>query len=128
MKEPEWLLEVTILTVHDAQIVEHGGIEGIRDKGRLQSALAHPQNLFHYGQATLFELAAAYAARIAKNHPFCDGNKQTAYIAARLFLRLNGYDLTASREEKVQTVLKLAASKLSEKELAHWIETHSKRL
>ena len=126
MKEPRWVLETTILAAHDAQIAEHGGLHGIRDTGLLQSALAHPQNLFHYEKASLFEIAAAYAARITKNRPFLDGNKRTAYIAARLFLRLNGFDLTASREKKVGTILRLAAGELSESDLAQWIEANSR--
>lgn len=128
MKEPRWILENAILAAHDAQISEHGGLRGIRDSGLLQSALAHPQNMFHYDEASLFEIAAAYAARIAKNHPFLDGNKRTAYIAARLFLRLNGFDLTATREEKVGTILRLAAGELSESDLVRWIEVNSKKI
>lgn len=127
MKEPEWLLEATILAIHDAQIAEHGGSGGVRDLGLLQSALTHPLNVFHYGAPSLFELAAAYATRIAKNHPFIDGNKRTAYIAARLFLRMNGSDLIASREEKVKMLLDLAAGQISEADLSLWIERKAKK-
>jgi len=127
MKEPEWLLEAAILALHDQQIAEHGGLSGLRDYGLLQSALAHPKNLFSYGEPSLPELSAAYASRIAKNHPFVDGNKRTAYLAARLFLRLNGFDFNASREEKVKTFLDLATGQISETDLAHWIEAHLKK-
>lgn len=126
-REPEWLLEKTVLAAHAEQIAEHGGSSGIRDKGLLESALAHPQNLYHYGEPTLFDLAAAYATRIAKNHPFIDGNKRTAYVAARTFLLLNSCDLVASKEEKVKIMLDLAAGPMSENKLSQWMEHHSEK-
>lgn len=119
--EPVWLLEETVRAVHDAQIAEHGGPPGLRDHGGLASALAHARNLWAYGEPTLFELAAAYGARLVQNHPFVDGNKRTAYVAVRLFLVLNGYDLTAPRQERVRTFLELAGGDLDEAGLARWI-------
>ena len=118
-----WLLEETIVAIHHRQIAEHGGGEGLRDEGLLSSALARPQNLFAYGQPhpDLAALAAAYAYGLARNHPFVDGNKRTALVAARTFLLLNGVNLEAGQDEKFLTFQRLAEGSLTEKELAEWI-------
>lgn len=125
MREPLWILPETLIAAHEAQIAEHGGPEGIRDIALLESALAHPINLFQYSSPSLFELAASYGARIVGNHPFVDGNKRVAYIAMRLFLLLNGHDLKAPAPEKVRVVLALAAGELSEADLAIWLMNNS---
>lgn len=118
-----WLLEETVTAIHHRQIAEHGGSEGLRDEGLLSSALARPQNLLSYGEprSDLASLAAAYAYGIACNHPFIDGNKRTALVAARTFLILNGADLDATQDEKVLTFLRLAEGAISDDELADWI-------
>ena len=118
-----WLLEETITAIHHRQIAEHGGSEGLRDEDLLLSALARPQNLLAYGEPApdLASLAAAYAYGIARNHPFVDGNKRTALVAARTFLILNGVDLEATQDDKVLTFLSLAEGAVSEEELADWI-------
>jgi len=126
LKNVVWVREDVVLAVHLRQLAEHGGGEGIRDKGLLQSALARPQNLLAYGTPPpgLADLAAAYAYGIARNHPFVDGNKRTALIVARLFLLLNGMNLVATQEEKYSTFLALAAGELSEEDLATWVRAH----
>ena len=118
-----WLLEETITAIHHRQVAEHGGSEGLRDEGLLLSALARPENLLTYGEPApdLASLAAAYAYGIARNHPFVDGNKRTALVAARTFLILNGVDLEATQDDKVLTFLSLAEGAVSEEELADWI-------
>jgi death on curing protein len=118
-----WLLEETLTAIHHRQIAEHGGSEGLRNEGLLLSALARPQNLLAYGEPApdLAFLAAAYAYGIARNHPFVDGNKRTALVAARTFLILNGVDLEATQDDKVLTFLNLAEGVISEEELADWI-------
>jgi len=123
MTEIIWLLEETIVAIHHRQIAEHGGSEGLRDEGLLSSALARLQNLFAYSEPSpdLAALAAAYAFGIARNHPFMDGNKRTALIAARTFLLLNSVDLKASQDEKVLIFLQLAEGLLTQEELADWI-------
>ena len=122
--EPRWIGEPVILAVHDRQLGEHGGPSGGRDAGVLSSALARPVNQWHYGTDDPCELAAAYAFGIARNHPFVDGNKRTAWVAARLFLRLNGHDLAFSEPAAVAVVLALAAGDLSEDALADWLREH----
>lgn len=126
MNEPVWVLDELVPAIHQRQLAEHGGDTGVRDAGLLSSALARPQQLFAYGgpQVTIAQLAAAYAAGIAHNHPFVDGNKRTAFVVCMLFLRLNGLALDASQEEKYQTFLALAAGGLAESALAVWIEQH----
>jgi death-on-curing protein len=118
-----WLFEETVTAIHQRQIAEHGGSDGLRDEGLLSSALARPQNLLAYGEPRpdLASLAAGYAYGIASNHPFIDGNKRTALVAARTFLILNGVDLDATQDEKVLTFLNLAEGVISEEELADWI-------
>ena len=118
--EPEWLSLDLALAIHDRQLAEHGGPTGVRGQGMLESALARPLNQWTYGEDDLCALAAAYAYGIARNHPFADGNKRTAWVFARLFLRLNGQTLAFAPRDAIDIVLALAASELSEDELADW--------
>lgn len=122
----EWIwvaLDVAI-AAHAEQIAEHGGGEGIREAGLLDSAMAHPQNLALYGDPDVSELAASYAFVIARNHPFVDGNKRTAAVVSETFLVLNGHVLTATDAELVITFVALAAGELSEEELTAWFRDH----
>ena len=120
MTDWKWLRSDTARAVHDEQLAEHGGGQGIRDAGALLSALARPQNLAAYGEPDAADLAAAYAVGVAKNHPFVDGNKRTAWVLARLFLQKNAIDLKFKGVEAVVAMLDLAAGELSEAELAQW--------
>jgi death-on-curing protein len=126
VQELIWIFDEVVVAIHRRQLAEHGGLEEIRDEGLLQSALLRPKNILAYSESSpdMAFLAAAYAYGIVKNHPFVDGNKRTAYVVMRTFLKLHGYDIQASSEEKYQIWLALAASKLSEKELAEWIRKH----
>ena len=129
MIDPIWVPQDVALAYHEQQIAQHGGGAGIRDLGLLQSALARPMNAFHYERVTsLARLAAAYGFGIAKNHPFIDGNKRTAYVVTRVFLNVNGFDIDATKEEKYLTFLTLAEGRLSEEELAVWIESKLKKV
>lgn len=125
MREPQWIELSTVLAVHDRLLAEHGGLAGVRDENLLESALGKPRNLLAYGNPTFAEMAAAYAYGIARNHPFLDGNKRTAYAVSRLFLRINGTDILATKEEKYLTFLALGEGRLSEVELVQWFETHT---
>ncbi len=117
-----WLDVNLIIAIHKRQIAEHGGSDGIRDTGLLESALARPPNIAaNEPDADIAQLAAAYGFGIAKNHPFVDGNKRTALVATRTFLLLNGFQIAASQEEKYFTFIALADGSLSEDELAAWI-------
>lgn len=123
-----WLDAQAILAVHDAQLAEHGGSAGTRDAGLLESALARAPNLASYGKPDCADLAAAYGFGIARNHPFIDGNKRTAFVAVELFLSLNGHDLVAGDADCVLTMLALAAGDLDERAFAAWIRTHARRI
>ncbi|MBN8830592.1 MAG: type II toxin-antitoxin system death-on-curing family toxin [Sphingomonadales bacterium] len=121
---PFWLDRSVALAIHDRQLAEHGGPSGIRDEGLLDSALLRPVNQWTYGEDDRCALAAAYAFGLARNHPFADGNKRTAWILARLFLARNGIGLTFDPADAIRTVLALAAGTLSETELADWLRDH----
>ena len=97
MSEPKWITLAQVLYIHDGVIEIAGGAFGVRDTGLLESALARPLNLFAYGECDLCMLAASYAEGIARNHPFVDGNKRTAFFCASDFLEQNGLDLAAAR-------------------------------
>src|SRR5262245_42054832 len=115
-----WLSSAIVYALHDRQIAEHGGPDGIRDQGAIESALARPLNLVAYGEPDAADLAAAYAFGLARNHGFVDGNKRTAWLAARLFLADNGHRLSFDKIEAVWLVEALAAGKIEETELARW--------
>ena len=130
MIEPIWINLRVIKAFHDRQINEHGGQPGLRDEGLLLSALSRSENAFHYSdpKPDVAELAAAYGFGLAKNHPFNDANKRTALIAIRVFLKLNGYDLAAAPEAKYEMIIRVAASDVSEDELAQWIRKNLKEI
>lgn len=121
-----WVTVEVAIAAHAEQLAEHGGGEGVRDAGALESAMARPVNLSLYGEPDAAALAAAYAFGIARNHPFTDGNKRTAAVVSETFLVLNGYGLGATDAELVVAMLALAAGELSEEELADWFRLHLK--
>ncbi len=116
-----WIDPAVVLAVHEEQLAEHGGAAGVRDAGLLESALARPRNLAHYGEPDLCELAAAYAFGLARNHPFIDGNKRSAFVATELFLVLNGWQLVASDADCVLVMLSLASGEIDEPTFAAWL-------
>ncbi len=120
-----WVEEAVVWAVHEAQLAEHGGAAGVRDAGLLASALARPLNLVAYGEPDAATLAAAYGYGIARNHPFIDGNKRTAFVCTELFLVLNGTILSADDADCVATMLALAASDITEAAYADWLRTHT---
>ena len=123
--EPQWLSRVVVDAIHNDQLREHGGLPGIRDENVLESALALPQQKWHYVDRTdLPMLAAAYAFGFVKNHPYRDGNKRIGFLAMVTFLGLNDRDLVATDAEVVAEVLALADGSVSEEALADWIREH----
>jgi death-on-curing protein len=116
-----WIDRRALELLHDESIAEHGGAGGLRDEGLFESALARPLNLAAYGTPELADLAAAYGAGLAQNHPFVDGNKRAAFLAVGLFLALNGQRLVATQADATMVMLGLAAGELDEQALAAWI-------
>jgi death-on-curing protein len=121
-----WLDPKVLLAVHEEQLAEHGGATGTRDLGLFESALARPRNLALYGQPDIADLAAAYGRGIARNHPFIDGNKRTAFVAVELFLLLNEQELVADDANCVLAMLAVAAGSLGEAAFAAWLRAHSR--
>ena len=124
-KEPCWLTRETVLAIHAQLLARFGGISGIRDDNMLESALAKPRQLHAYGQPNAYEMAAAYAFGIVKNHPFIDGNKRAGFVAAYTFLGINGLDFTASEKEAVIFTRGLAAGDVTIEEYALWLRKSS---
>jgi death on curing protein len=121
----QWLHADVLRAVHGEQLAEHGGAPGVRDEGLFDSALSRPRNLASYGSPDAADLAAAYGWGLARNHPFIDGNKRTAFVALELFLALNGLRLVADDATCVLTMLSVAAGDMAEAELAAWVRKHS---
>jgi len=126
VKEPRWVLRETVLALHERLLAEFGGLGGIRDDGLLDSALARPQHLFAYKRPSVYDLAAAYAFGLVRNHPFLDGNKRVGFTVAVLFLELNGRRFTAPEVEATLKTLALAARDLDEAGYAAWLEKRSR--
>ncbi len=127
MKEPTWLMKAVVMACHARALSDHGGSDGLRDEGLLESALARPLHLFTYEQADLCRLAAAYAHGIAKNHPFVDGNKRAAFLAAAVFLEVNGVELRALPGHAAVLMQALAAGEIGDEGFAAWLRDNTAR-
>jgi death-on-curing protein len=128
VKEPCWINPRALLLLHAESLAEHGGLTGLRDETGFYAAMARPQHVFNYElDADLSRLAAAYGFGLVRDHPFADGNKRAGFLAILLFLDLNGLELRVEQAEAIQTILQLAAGKLSEPELSRWIRNHVRR-
>ena len=123
--EPAWCSKKMVLSMHAETLQQFGGTKGLRDEGRLESALSRPKNRFAFTSPSLFELAAAYFHGIVRNHPFVDGNKRTGLLAARAFLSKNGDRLDPDEDEMVRVVERVASGEVSEEELAQWIKQNT---
>lgn len=124
MSDYKWIDRAGALAAHTEQLAQHGGPEGVRDNGALESALARPLNLGVYGEPDAAALAAAYAFGIARNHPFVDGNKRTAAVVSVGFLFLNGFGFRAIEADLALTFQALAAGELGEEQMADWFRQH----
>ena len=122
MNEPVWVTEEDCLSFHDKLLARFGGASGVRDKGLLLSALARPQHVFAYEKPSLFDLAAAYAHGIVKNHPFIDGNKRSGFLAATLFLEANGIRFNGDERDAVIQTLALAAGESTLPDFSAWLQ------
>ena len=131
MTEPRWVPLAAVYAIQAALIAEHGGLQGVRDKGLLESALARPRQKLADGEpglaelAELAELAAAYGFGLCRNYPFHDGNERIALAVVDVFLQMNGEELTSSEEDAVVTIRELALGTIGEEELTEWIRKNS---
>jgi len=121
LQEPLWITYEQAVAIHSRQLRRFGGAPGLRDEGVLRPALERPINKWHYEQAPLDELAAAYAFGLAKNHAFVDGNKRIAFMAMMTFLRKNGVPFAPDPAHSTAIILSLAAGEVSEESLTRWI-------
>ena len=126
--EPKWLTRMVVDAIQNDQLREHGGLPGVRDENVLESALARPQQKWHYSDRTdVPTLAAAYTFGLVKNHPYRDGNKRVGFLAMVTFLGLNGHDFSATEAEVVIEIVALADGRLSEDALTDWTRQHSSK-
>jgi death on curing protein len=124
-----WITKSALMLLHGESLATHGGGEGLRDEGLLDSALARPLNLVAYAAddapPDVAALAASYTVGLAKNHPFVDGNKRAAFLATGLFLYLNGYRLDATQADATITMLAVATGDITEDAFADWLRLHA---
>jgi death-on-curing protein len=116
-----WVSRAALELLHEESLAEHGGASGIRDPGLLESALMRPHHALAYGNPDTFDLAASYAVGLARNHPFVDGNKRAAFLAAGLFLLLNGHRLVVTQAQATQVIFALAAGEIDEADFSAWL-------
>lgn len=127
MDEPVWLDRKRVEFIHQQSIEMAGGSQGLRDSGLLDSALARPRNLHAYGEKDIFQLAASHAEALSQNHPFVDGNKRAAFVAADTFLFQNGYDLQPSKgDDHADMIESLAQSKITREQAANYLKDCSR--
>lgn len=124
MSHWKWINRQVLLLLHEESLAEHGGASGLRDEGLLDSALARPLNLALYEHPDVASLAASYGVGLAKNHPFVDGNKRTAFLGVGLFLALNGFRLHTTQADATLSMLALASGDMDDAEFAQWIRMH----
>jgi death on curing protein len=128
-KEPRWLPRLVVDAIHIDQVREHGGLPGIRDENALESALARPQQKWHYtANIDIPALAAAYAFGLVRNHPYRDGNKRIGLLAMATFLGMNGYELSATDAEIVTEIMAVADGSATEEALAAWVRHQSTKI
>lgn len=120
-----WVSEQLAIAIHADQLAQHGGRFGMRDENLLSASLARPRHLLAYGSPTIFDLAAAYGYGIAKNHPFTDGNKRTAFMVMYTFIGINGYTLEVPEPEVVLMMEQLSTDQETQETLAQWLQACS---
>jgi death on curing protein len=122
MREWRWVRQDVVYAIHEMQLARHGGLDGIRDKNAIESAMARPLQLNVYGDPSpdAAALATAYAYGLARNHGFSDGNKRTAWVVARLFLADNSVSLAFTEIDAIQVMVGVAAGEVTESELVEW--------
>jgi death-on-curing protein len=118
VNEPAFLVLDEVLRIHARSLAEHGGMEGIRDLGLVESALVSAKNILFYANGDWFDVAAGYAFHLAEAQAFIDGNKRTAVVAALVFLAKNGIYATPATWELFNAMIDVAEKKKNKADLA----------
>ncbi|MBM7557997.1 type II toxin-antitoxin system death-on-curing family toxin [Halanaerobacter jeridensis] len=124
----KFIKPISVIVLHQAILDDYGGTNGIRDINLLESAVAQAKNVYHYGNADLFEIAANYAYHLCNNHPFHDGNKRTAYYSMKNFLGINGYEIKGKLKERKKLMIKIENDEFSKKDLAKWLQENTQKI
>ncbi len=127
MTEPTFLSLDEVLCIHARSLAEHGGSEGVRDKGLVESALASAKNIYYYARGDVFEIAAGYAFHLAEAQAFVDGNKRTAVVAALVFLARNGAYVRPATWELYLAMIEVAEKKKNKSDLAALFRKYAER-
>jgi death-on-curing protein len=122
----KYLTKNQIPEMHDELCRETGGLNGLKDEGMLESALAAPLQSFDGSDIypTVEQKAARLGFGLTANHPFIDGNKRIGCHAMLVLLMLNGINLSYTQEELSDTFLSIASGKITDRELLIWIIRH----
>lgn len=129
MRPPRFLTVQEVVEAHEATLRRHGGAPGIREPALLDSAVHVPQATYggEYLHPGVFDMAAAYLLHLCMNHAFVDGNKRAAWLAAKIFLRLNRYRLKPRRRDAVAFVRRIASGELRDwREISRWLAQQAK--
>jgi death-on-curing protein len=127
VKRVEWVADETVRALHDQLLAAFGGAPGVRDEGMLASALSRPRAKADHASPDVFDLAAAYAFGLIKNHPFVDGNKRIGFATAIVFLESNGKVFEAPEADALVETLGFAAGDRTEAAYAKWLRQNSRR-
>jgi death on curing protein len=119
-----------VVYLHGQLIASSGGAAGLRDLGRLQSALAQPMATFDGVELYpgLIGKAGALGFTLIQGHPFVDGNKRIGHAAMEVFLVLNGLEIAASVEDQEPVILSVASGSLSREAFVRWLSEHVRSL
>jgi len=110
-----------VIEMHDDEIRSYGGSLGFLNESLLDSALAHPALAMQFSNPSIYDIAAIYGYHICKNHAFSDGNKRTAVAAMLVFLKINGHDVHALRNDIIDVMLAVESNAMDKAQLAAWL-------
>lgn len=122
-----WLSIDEVCLIHEEIIKKADSSASIRDFSLLHSAVERPKASFGGSDLypTLFAKAAALLHSLCMNHPFTDGNKRTAWVSTKTFLKINSYHLKAGKTEAVTFMISVGQDKLALKDISSWLKRHS---
>ncbi|MBI5768538.1 MAG: type II toxin-antitoxin system death-on-curing family toxin [Verrucomicrobia bacterium] len=118
MEDPAFLGWETLEDLHSESLKRHGGLDGIRDRGALESALGAAENTYFYGGGDVHDIGASYAFHVAECQGFIDGNKRTAIACAGTFLLANGCSDKADDQVLYDAMIAIAERRMDKAGLA----------